>query len=125
MYADETPHRMLEQWGVNLEDQRKSWYLWGFSDNSGSSYFEVHNTRSGDVSIEVLKDSQCEYLVSDVFSGYSKSVKETNKIREQSNQPHIYHIYCRVDGGVSSPRPSQTRTCATNASGSSSYSFAA
>ena len=96
LHADETPHRMLEQWGVQLEDQRKSWYLWGFSDNVGSSYFEIHNTRSGDVSSELLKDSVCEYLVSDVFSGYNKSVRVTNKIREQSDKPPIYNIYCNA-----------------------------
>ncbi len=96
LHADETPHRMLEQWGVDLKDQRKSWFLWGFSDNIGSSYFEVHNTRSGEVSSQLLKDSACEYLVSDVFSGYNKSVRVTNKIREQLNQPKVYNIYCNA-----------------------------
>jgi transposase len=71
LHADETPHRMLEQWGVEEEDKRKSWYLWGFSDNLTSSYLEVRNTRSGDVASELLSESNCEYLVSDVFSGYN------------------------------------------------------
>lgn len=96
LHADETPHRMLEQKDIDLVDQRKSWYLWGFSDNQASSYFEVHNTRSGDVSSELLKDSVCEYLVSDVFSGYNKSVRVTNKLREESNKPKIYNIYCNA-----------------------------
>lgn len=94
LHADETPHKMLEQWGVDLEQVRKSWYLWGFSDNKGSSYFEVRNTRSGDVASSLLKDSVCEYLVSDVFSGYNKSVRETNIERQKEGLKSILNIYC-------------------------------
>ena len=49
MRADETPHRMLEGSGD------KSPYLWGFQC-SRTSYFEIHNTHSGDVASEVLKN---------------------------------------------------------------------
>jgi transposase len=89
LHADETPHRMLEG------DEKKSWYLWGFS-NKKSSYFEIRNTRSGDVASEVLGQSKCEYLVSDVYSGYIKSTTEINKIRENKNLPLIKNVYCNA-----------------------------
>lgn len=85
--ADETPHRMLEGHGD------KSWYLWGFSAKK-TSYFEIHDTRSGDVASEILKSSECEYLVSDVFSGYSKAVKVVNKFRKEKGLPLVKNIYC-------------------------------
>jgi hypothetical protein len=88
--ADETPQRMLEGGG-----DKKSWYLWGFS-TAKTSYFEIHNTRSGDVASEILKNSKCEFLMSDVFSGYSKAVKETNKYRSEHNLPPIKNIYCNA-----------------------------
>lgn len=89
LHADETPHRMLEG------DDKKSWYLWGFSNNE-SSYFEIKNTRSGDVASELLNQSDCQYLVSDVFSGYEKAVRESNKIREQKKQAKITNVYCNA-----------------------------
>jgi len=76
--ADETPHRMLEGGG-----DKKSWYLWGFS-TPRTCYFEIHNTRSGDVASDILLNSKCEYLVSDVFSGYAKAVRIANKEREKN-----------------------------------------
>lgn len=85
--ADETPHRMLEDHGD------KSWYLWGFSTKQ-TSYFEIHDTRSGDVASEILTKAKCEYLVSDVFSGYAKAVKDTNKYRKEHNLPLIKNVYC-------------------------------
>ena len=85
IHADETPHRMLEG------DKKSSWYMWGFSTTKGS-YFELHDTRSGDVASNLLKDSSCKYLVSDVFSGYAKAVSETNKEREVK----IKHLYCNA-----------------------------
>jgi len=88
-HADETPHRMLEG------DKKCNWYLWGFS-TPRTSYFEYHNTRSGDVASELLLQSQCEYLISDVFSGYGKAVGETNKIRAESFKPLIKHVYCNA-----------------------------
>jgi len=87
--ADETPHKMLEQNG------NKSWYLWGFS-SARTSYFEIHNTRSGDVASEILKDSNCEYLVSDVFSGYAKAVNDCNKQREEEKRTLIKNVYCNA-----------------------------
>lgn len=107
LHADETPHRMLEG------DDKKSWYLWGFSNNE-SSYFEIRNTRSGDVASELLNQSECQYLVSDVFSGYGKAVRESNKIREQENKPKIASVYCNAhsrrkfkEAGDSFPKESE------------------
>jgi transposase len=88
-HADETPHRMLEG------DKKCNWYLWGFLTKT-TSYFEYHDTRSGDVASELLVQSQCEYLISDVFSGYGKAVKETNKIRAEKLLPLIQHVYCNA-----------------------------
>lgn len=87
LHADETTHRMLEG------DARSNWYFWGFSTNK-SCYFEIHNTRSGDVSSALLKDSQCEFLVTDVYSGYIKSVRVTNEFRKFKNLKLIQSIYC-------------------------------
>ena len=88
--ADETPQRMLEQVG-----DKKSWYLWGFSTRE-TCYFEIHNTRSGDVASDILINSKCEYLVSDVFSGYAKAVKQVNKERAKNNGPPIVNVYCNA-----------------------------
>ncbi|MEK6704594.1 MAG: IS66 family transposase, partial [Bdellovibrionota bacterium] len=89
--ADETPHRMLEG------DDKSNWYLWGFSSTK-SSYFEAHDTRSGDVASSFLKDSACEYLVSDVYSGYGKAVREANqwRLESESGLPPIKNIYCNA-----------------------------
>lgn len=87
--ADETPHRMLEG------DEKSNWYLWGFSTVK-ACYFEFHDTRSGDVAIDFLKDSNCIYLLSDVYSGYSKAVSETNKSRAQENKKIITSAYCNA-----------------------------
>ncbi len=89
LHADETPHRMLEG------DEKKNWYLWGFS-NKESSFFEIRNTRSGNVASELLNQSKCLYLVSDVFSGYERAVRESNKVRGQGQQAFINNIYCNA-----------------------------
>jgi transposase len=89
LHADETPHRMMEG------DEKSNWYLWGFSTNS-ASYFEAHDTRSGQVAADIIKDSSCEYLVSDVFSGYGKAVKDSNAYRRENNLPEIKNIYCNA-----------------------------
>ena len=89
LHADETPHKMLE------ENDKKSWYLWGFS-NKESSYFEIRDTRSGDVASEILAKSRCEYLASDVFAGYRKAVRESNVIREKTGRPLIKSVYCNA-----------------------------
>jgi len=87
--ADETPHRMLEG------DEKSNWYLWGFSTLK-ACYFEFHDTRSGDVAINFLKDSSCIYLLSDVFSGYSRAVSETNKLRLEESKKLIVSAYCNA-----------------------------
>jgi transposase len=87
--ADETPHRMLEG------DDKANWFLWGFSSIK-AAYFEAHNTRSGDVASEFLKESSCEFLVSDVFSGYSKAVRQTNEMRLGTLLPQIQNVYCNA-----------------------------
>jgi transposase len=89
IHADETPHRMLEG------DKKSNWYLWGFSTDT-SCYFEAQDTRSGSVAGDIIKGSPCEYLVSDVFSGYSKAVKDSNVYRRENNLPEIKNIYCNA-----------------------------
>jgi transposase len=89
LHADETPHRMLEG------DDKSNWFLWGFS-SAKSSYFEAHNTRSGDVAADFLENSACEFLVSDVFSGYGKGVREANEVRAKKGLPLIQNIYCNA-----------------------------
>jgi transposase len=87
--ADETPHRMLEG------DEKTRWYLWGFSTAS-ACFFECHDTRSGDVSTEVLKSSNCLVLLSDVYSGYVKSLRLANKQREEAARSLIEAAYCNA-----------------------------
>jgi len=87
--ADETPHRMLEG------HEKSNWYLWGFS-SSKACYFEFHETRSGDVAHEFLKDASCRALMSDVFSGYSKAVRMSNQYREENGLPFIISSYCNA-----------------------------
>jgi transposase len=87
LLADETPHRMLEG------DLKKKWYLWGFSSQE-SCFFECHNTRSGDVSTAVLLESVCEFLLTDVYSGYGKSIRLANEIRAKKNLTAIIPAYC-------------------------------
>lgn len=87
LHADETPHRMLEG------DEKENWYLWGFSTKK-SSYFECHDTRSGDVASSLLIKSKCEFLVSDVFSGYAKAVRDTNRARAEKGLCAVKNVYC-------------------------------
>ena len=89
LHADETPHRMLEG------DEKSNWYLWGFSTD-GASYFEAHDTRSGSVATDIVKKSKCEYLVSDVFSGYAKAVTDSNVYRLENKLPEIQNVYCNA-----------------------------
>lgn len=89
LHADETPHRMLEG------DEKSNWYFWGFSTDRGS-YFEAHDTRSGSVATDIIKNSMCEYLVSDVFSGYSKAVTDSNVYRLEKSLPEIINVYCNA-----------------------------
>ena len=87
--ADETPHRMLEG------DDKKSWFLWGFS-TPDTCYLECRNTRSGEVASQFLTQSKCEVLISDVYSGYGKALRETNKIRALEQRPLIRSAYCNA-----------------------------
>jgi len=89
LYADETPHRMLEG------SDKNNWYFWGFSGEK-SAYFEAHDTRSGDVAIEFLKDSSCEYLMSDVYSGYVKTATSVNEYRKGLGKQALKKIYCNA-----------------------------
>jgi transposase len=89
LHADETPHKMLEG------SETKNWYLWGFA-NERHSYFECHNTRSGDVASEILKNSQCQYLMSDVYSGYGKAVRVVNLEREKDKKDSIQNVHCNA-----------------------------
>jgi hypothetical protein len=61
-----------------------------------ASYFEAHDTRSGDVAGKLLLNSICEFLVSDVFSGYGRSVKDVNLERQKANLPKILNVYCNA-----------------------------
>ncbi len=85
--ADETPHNMLEG------DAKKGWFLWSFLGDK-TCFFECHDTRSGDVASAVLKESKCEVLISDVYSGYKKAVRETNEFRAVNGKPLISMAYC-------------------------------
>ena len=88
-HADETPHRMLEG------DKTSNWYLWGFSTEK-TCYLEAQDTRSGDVVIELLKESQCRYLMTDKFSGYDRAVKEVNKQRKSQGLELIINLLCNA-----------------------------
>lgn len=89
LHADETPHRMLEG------DAKNRWFLWAFSSKK-SCFFECHDTRSGDVSAEILKVAACQFLLTDVYAGYSKSVDIANKERKKLGHPLIQHAYCNA-----------------------------
>lgn len=89
LHADETPHRMLEG------DASSNWYLWSFSSKN-SSYFETHGTRSGQVASAFLVEAACHTLVSDVYSGYLKALREANVERSTQGLSPIQHIYCNA-----------------------------
>ena len=89
LLADETPHRMLEG------DAKKRWYLWGFA-NHHAAFFECHDTRSGDVSTEVLVASTCSVLLTDAFCGYKKSIKAANAMRADKGLAPIRAAYCNA-----------------------------
>jgi transposase len=87
--ADETPHRMLES------DDKDRWYLWGFSTDL-LCYLECRNTRSGDIASDILVKSQCEVLVSDVYTGYGKAIRIANETRQLSSMPPIVPAHCNA-----------------------------
>lgn len=89
LHADETPHKMLEG------SKTKSWYLWGFSTPQ-YCYLECHDTRSGDVASGILENSDCEYLVTDVYSGYGKAIKLVNPKRISADRASIKSANCNA-----------------------------
>jgi transposase len=89
MNADETPHRMLEG------SDKKSWYLWGFSTPQ-ACYFECHDTRSGDVASEILINSRCQVLLTDVYCGYDKAIRIANAVRSKLGLPLIKGSNCNA-----------------------------
>ncbi|MBC7659476.1 MAG: transposase [Chitinophagaceae bacterium] len=89
LLADEIPHKMRER------DEKKGWCLWGFSGPS-SCFYECHPTRSGEISRAVLDDSDCRVLVSDVYSGYRRAIREANEKRRGKGQPEISTAYCNA-----------------------------
>jgi transposase len=87
--ADESPHRMLERNEGNYQ-----WYLWCFCTRT-SVYFEIHNTRAGTVSIEFLLESKTlAVLMSDVYSGYIRTIRELNEYRESKGLPNVISAHC-------------------------------
>lgn len=89
LHADETPHKMLEG------SSTKSWYLWGFS-NRTLCFLDCHDTRSGDIAIDILKKSNCEVLISDVYGGYDRAIRLTNVERQQNQKIHIQNANCNA-----------------------------
>lgn len=89
LHADETPHRMLE--GSDI----KNWFFWGFCSPDGY-YYEAHPTRSGDVAAEFLAESECENLMSDVYAGYGKAIREANQLRIEQDRPTIISLSCNA-----------------------------
>ncbi len=88
VHADESPHRMLERNEGNFQ-----WYLWCFCTQN-SVYFEIHNTRASSVSIDFLKDSKVEVLLTDVYSGYIRTVKEVNEYRKLNDIVLMNSAHC-------------------------------
>lgn len=89
VFSDETTHRMLEG------DDQKRWYLWGFSGPE-TAYFEYRDTRSGDVASEVLMKCKAKALLSDAFSGYSKTIRLINEMRQKDNILEIKQALCNA-----------------------------
>mgnify|MGYP001558587613 CR=1 FL=1 len=89
LHADETPHKMLEG------SETKSWFLWGFS-TPHFCFLECHDTRSGSVASDILLNSLCEVLVSDVFSGYGKAIRVVNLDRQKNKKTLIENANCNA-----------------------------
>ena len=89
LHADETPHKMLEG------SPRKNWYLWGFS-NATACYFECHDSHSGDIATNFLNESSCEILISDIYAGYNKALRQANKIRKAEGRVAILPAFCNA-----------------------------
>lgn len=89
LHADETPHKMLEG------SSTKSWYLWGFSTPT-LCFLDCHDTRSGDIALNVLKESKCEVLVSDVYGGYDRAIRLSNIERQKVQQNLVISANCNA-----------------------------
>jgi transposase len=89
IHADETPHKMLEG------SLTKSWYLWGFSTPT-LCFLDCHDTRSGDIAIDILKESKCEVLISDVYGGYDRAIRLTNIERLKNQQNLVKGANCNA-----------------------------
>lgn len=89
IFADETPHKMLEG------DPVKNWFLWGFS-SLNSVYYLAADTRSGNVAENFFKESNCEYLMTDDYGGYQKAVEKVNEERKNNQKPVIMNIKCNA-----------------------------
>jgi transposase len=89
IHADETPHKMLEG------SPSKSWYLWGFS-NAKLCFLDCHDTRSGDIAVDVLRKSNCEVLISDVYGGYDKAIRITNIERRKNQKSIVKNANCNA-----------------------------
>jgi transposase len=89
IHADETPHKMLEG------SSTKSWYLWGFS-TPAFCFLDCHDTRSGDIAIDILKESNCEVLISDVYGGYDRAIRLTNIERQKNQQNLVISANCNA-----------------------------
>ena len=85
--ADESPLRMLEG------SEKMSWQLWAFVARF-TAYYEAHETRAGEVCTKILMESKCESLLTDVYSGYSKSIREVNNEREAEGQNLVEAYHC-------------------------------
>jgi transposase len=90
VFIDETPHRMLEG------DDTSSWYLWGFASKH-ACIFEAHNTRSGDVPLEFLRECVASCILTDGYGGYGKAIRELGsegrEIQEANCNAHAYRYF--------------------------------
>ncbi len=57
---------------------------------------DCHDTRSGDIAIDLLKDSNCEVLISDVFGGYDRAIRITNIERAKILKTLIENANCNA-----------------------------
>ncbi len=74
---------------------KKRWQLWGFASDK-AVYFDIRNTRSGDVIEDFLKNSQEEYLMSDAYAAYFSSIKKVNEYRKENNINDIKQLNCNA-----------------------------
>ena len=112
--CDETHTQVLKEKGRSAES--KSWMWVRCTPNSINKIvlFDYDPHRSGEVAKKLLSDFR-GFLQVDGLASYNALEKVSG----------ITRIGCRVDEGVTPPRPSQTRTCRFPASGSSIYGLAA